>query len=141
MYQRLQQKLQKIQDFVQRDLDGLTGESYAGSPKQDGRGFAVGADPGRGEGLVQSSQELVQVLVEVKQLWGELQAQPPSHSRWQSLCTEMHKQLRLAEIDVQFWVAARQSGTALRRGQQLCDRLSTLIGYCDAGIKLNQQNR
>ncbi|MGK7891558.1 MAG: heterocyst frequency control protein PatD [Leptolyngbyaceae cyanobacterium] len=138
MYQRLQQKLQKIQDSVQADLDRLVTEGHPQEDSMVARN-GVGISPPGGK-QAPSPQDLLQAFAEVRQLWVQLQAQPQSHSRWQSLCTEIHKQLRLAEMDVQFWAAARQSKTALRRGQQLCDRLSTLINYCDAGIKLNQQS-
>ncbi|NEQ95530.1 MAG: heterocyst frequency control protein PatD [Cyanothece sp. SIO2G6] len=137
MYQRLQQKLKKIQSFVRNELDGLATTSALDQEAKLGSRAEPALSAGQ---LAQSRQALVQALGEARQIWGQLQAQPQSHPRWQSLCTEIHKQLRLAEMDVQFWVTARQADTALRRGEQLRDRLSTLIDYCDAGIKLNQQN-
>lgn len=52
--------------------------------------------------------------------------------RWQSLQTEMHRLLRLIEMDVMFCLAARQATTAASRQKAMCDRINTMIGYCDA---------
>ncbi|NET10932.1 MAG: heterocyst frequency control protein PatD, partial [Symploca sp. SIO2B6] len=71
--------------------------------------------------------------------WEQHRQHSQSHPRWQSLCTEMHKQFRLIEVDLLFLRTARRTPTVERRLQQLGDRLSTLIDYCDIGIKLNQQ--
>ncbi|BAZ50752.1 hypothetical protein NIES4103_33690 [Nostoc sp. NIES-4103] len=53
-------------------------------------------------------------------------------SRVLSYRTEISKQLRLLEIDIMFFQGARQVATAKTRLETIGDRLSTLIGYCDA---------
>ncbi|QSJ17952.1 heterocyst frequency control protein PatD [Nostoc sp. UHCC 0702] len=53
-------------------------------------------------------------------------------SRVQSYRTEISKQLRLLEIDIMFFQGARQVSTAKTRLETIGDRLTTLIGYCDA---------
>ncbi len=53
-------------------------------------------------------------------------------SREQSYRTEISKQLRLLEIDMMFFQGARQPATAQARLQTICDRLTTLMQYCDA---------
>ena len=56
----------------------------------------------------------------------------PDAGRVQSYRTEMSKQLRLLEIDVMFFQAARQASTASERVDAILHRLTTLIGYCNA---------
>ncbi len=45
---------------------------------------------------------------------------------------EMHKQLRLLAVDIMFLQAAKQSATVQQRVVAVRDRLTTLVGYCDA---------
>ena len=52
--------------------------------------------------------------------------------RWQSLQTEMHKQMRLLGIDVMFLQASRPGNMAQQRQKQIVDRLKILIDYCAA---------
>ncbi len=54
----------------------------------------------------------------------------------QSYQTEMSKQLRLLQIDAMFFQGARQASTAKGRVNALTERLTTLIGYCDAILKM-----
>jgi len=58
--------------------------------------------------------------------------EPDDEPRVRSYQTEMSKQLRLLEMDIMFFQAARQSGTVQQRQVQLSDRLQILISYCDA---------
>jgi hypothetical protein len=53
-------------------------------------------------------------------------------SQIQSYQTEMHKQLRLLMMDVNFLKAARQPATVEQRLQQMGDRLQLLMRYCSA---------
>ena len=59
-----------------------------------------------------------------------------SASRWQSLQTELYKQMRLLETDVMMLQAARSSATAQTRVMGICARIKTLIQYCDALLQL-----
>lgn len=52
--------------------------------------------------------------------------------RIQSILTEIHRQMRLLQMDVMFLKASRQSATALTRQRIMSDRIKTLIGYCEA---------
>ncbi len=56
----------------------------------------------------------------------------------QSYQTEMSKQLRLLQIDIMFFQGARQASTAKSRIDALTERLTTLIGYCDAILKMDK---
>jgi hypothetical protein len=50
----------------------------------------------------------------------------------QMYITEMSKQLRLLEVDIMFLGGARQTSTMEARLKTICDRLNTLVGYCEA---------
>jgi hypothetical protein len=80
-----------------------------------------------------NATELRQRLASLKQFFVQ-QIVPLSEqdSREQSYRTEMSKQLRLLEIDIMFFQGARQKATLEARRQTMSDRLTTLIGYCDA---------
>ncbi|MBC6478936.1 MAG: heterocyst frequency control protein PatD [Hormoscilla sp. GM7CHS1pb] len=56
---------------------------------------------------------------------------PSLVSRWQSVQTEMHKQMRLLTVDLTFFQASRQLSTREQRQKQIVSRLQTLIGYCE----------
>ena len=51
-------------------------------------------------------------------------------SRWQSLQTEIHRSLRLLEMDIIFLRSSRQAVTVRGRLKSAGDRLDQLIGYC-----------
>ncbi|MEB3178774.1 MAG: heterocyst frequency control protein PatD [Nostocaceae cyanobacterium] len=53
-------------------------------------------------------------------------------SRVRSIRTEISKQMRLLEMDMMFLAGARQIATAQTRLLGICDRLQTLIQYCQA---------
>lgn len=57
-------------------------------------------------------------------------------SRWQSIQTEIYKQMRLLGTDVMLLQASRSSATSLARQAGLCDRINTLIQYCQALLQL-----
>lgn len=61
----------------------------------------------------------------------------PEHApRWQSLQTEIYKQMRLLETDMMLLQASRSSTTSQRRVLSVRDRLNTLIQYCEALLQL-----
>ncbi len=61
----------------------------------------------------------------------------PEHApRWQSLQTEIYKQMRLLETDMMLLQASRSSTTSQRRVLSVRDRLNTLIQYCQALLQL-----
>ncbi|NEP58049.1 MAG: heterocyst frequency control protein PatD [Symploca sp. SIO2G7] len=55
---------------------------------------------------------------------------PDFVSRWQSLQTEIHRQMRLLETDLMLLQASRSSSTRFSRQTGLKNRLNTLIKYC-----------
>jgi hypothetical protein len=55
-------------------------------------------------------------------------------SREQMFRTEISKQLRLLEVDVSFLAGASQPATIETRLKTICDRITTLIKYCEAVI-------
>ncbi|MGB7444432.1 MAG: heterocyst frequency control protein PatD [Coleofasciculaceae cyanobacterium] len=64
---------------------------------------------------------------------------PEDISRWQSIQTEIHKQMRLLSTDLMMLQAARSSETFLVRSKSLCDRITTLIQYCQALIDRSRE--
>ncbi len=64
-----------------------------------------------------------------------LTAQYPTEQSYQ---TEISKQLRLLQIDIMFFQGARQASTIKGRIDALSERLTTLIGYCDAILKMDK---
>ncbi|MGD1808214.1 heterocyst frequency control protein PatD [Dapis sp. BLCC M126] len=65
-------------------------------------------------------------------------------SHVQSYLTEIHKQLRLLNVDVSFLQASRNPQTTQTRLAKISDRLETLKGYClsilgQAKSKQNQE--
>jgi len=56
----------------------------------------------------------------------------------QSYLTEISKQLRLLQIDIMFFQGARQASTIKDRIDALSERLTTLIGYCDAILMMDK---
>lgn len=61
---------------------------------------------------------------------------PNQVARWQSLQTEIHKQMRLLQTDVMLLLSSRQSATSQRRTSEVRNRLNTLIQYCQALLQL-----
>lgn len=61
---------------------------------------------------------------------------PEQASRWQSLQTELYKQMRLLDTDMMRLQASRSSATSLSRSSTLRDRIHTLIQYCEALLQL-----
>lgn len=61
---------------------------------------------------------------------------PEDAPRWQSLQTEIYKQMRLLETDMMLLQASRSSATSQRRVLSVRDRLNTLIQYCEALLQL-----
>ncbi|MGK7900520.1 MAG: heterocyst frequency control protein PatD [Hormoscilla sp.] len=55
---------------------------------------------------------------------------PSLVSRWQSIQTEIHKQMRLLTVDLTFLQASRQLSTREQRQKQIVSRLQTSIDYC-----------
>ena len=55
---------------------------------------------------------------------------PEIATRWQSLQTELYRELRLLETDILFWASARQLETREQRLLLVSDRLKRVIGYC-----------
>ncbi|MEO8892751.1 MAG: heterocyst frequency control protein PatD [Coleofasciculaceae cyanobacterium] len=51
--------------------------------------------------------------------------------RWQSVQTEFLRQMRLLETDVMLLQAARRQATLETRIAGICDRIKTLIQYCE----------
>lgn len=61
---------------------------------------------------------------------------PEDASRWQSIQTEIYKQMRLLQTDVMRLQASRSSATSLSRTAGVSDRINTLIQYCQALLQL-----
>mgnify|MGYP005840093395 CR=1 FL=1 len=61
---------------------------------------------------------------------------PDYASRWQSIQTEIYKQMRLLETDLMLLQASRSSATSRSRASTVGDRINTLIKYCEALLQL-----
>ncbi|MGQ4648322.1 heterocyst frequency control protein PatD [Lyngbya aestuarii] len=61
---------------------------------------------------------------------------PDDASRWQSVQTEIYKQMRLLETDMMLLQAARSSTTSLSRQKIVKDRINNLVQYCQALLLL-----
>jgi hypothetical protein len=57
-------------------------------------------------------------------------------SRWQSVQTELHRTMRLLQMDRMRWQVARQPETAQRRRTQVRDRVNQLIQYCQTLLQM-----
>lgn len=55
---------------------------------------------------------------------------PEVLSRWQSIQTEVHKQMRLLATDMMMLQAARNPATSAVRVAGICDRLNSLRQFC-----------
>lgn len=84
--------------------------------------------------------ELRQRLASLQQMFQQ-QIVPlaDENSRVLSYRTEISKQLRLLEIDVMFLQGARQASTTKTRLETIGDRLTTLIGYCNAILQQQEK--
>lgn len=61
----------------------------------------------------------------------------PEHApRWQSLQTEIYKQMRLLATDIMLLQASRSPATSQRRVLGVGTRLDTLIQYCNVLLQL-----
>lgn len=60
---------------------------------------------------------------------------PEYASRWQSLQTEIYKQIRLLQTDLMLFKASRSTVTSGSRLASLKTRINTLIGYCKAMLQ------
>lgn len=87
-----------------------------------------------------TASDLRQRVVSLQQFFGQ-QIVPLTEvdSRVQSYQTEISKQLRLLEVDVMFFQGSRQASTAQTRLQTISDRLTTLIGYCEAILQQQEK--
>jgi len=61
---------------------------------------------------------------------------PEQAPRWQSLQTEIYKQMRLLATDIMLLQASRNPATSQRRVLGLGTRLDTLIQYCEVLLQL-----
>ena len=61
---------------------------------------------------------------------------PEDVSRWQSVQTEIYKQMRLLETDFMMLQASRSSATSSYRQTKVRDRIHTLIQYGEALLQL-----
>ncbi len=60
-------------------------------------------------------------------------------SRWQSLTTEIYKQMRLLENDLMLLQASRSPDKAKLRQKGVCDRIGTLIDYCQGWLQQSHE--
>ena len=56
-------------------------------------------------------------------------------ARWQSIHTEIKRELKLLATDILFLSSARQKTTASKRLKSISDRLNKLINYCQIILK------
>lgn len=56
--------------------------------------------------------------------------------QWQSIQTELYRELRLLETDILFFASSRAAETKLQRLRSLRERIERMIKYCQAILKL-----
>lgn len=61
---------------------------------------------------------------------------PVHPSRIQPYLTEMHRQMRLLQMDVMFLQASRNLTTTQQRQLTMSDRIKSLISYCEALLQV-----
>jgi hypothetical protein len=59
-------------------------------------------------------------------------------SAWQSMQTEIHRNLRLLATDLLFLASARQAATTQQRLGSVRDRVGHIIGYCQGMVENRQ---
>ncbi|MGK7874305.1 MAG: heterocyst frequency control protein PatD [Xenococcaceae cyanobacterium] len=64
---------------------------------------------------------------------------PAIAPRWQSVQTELHRALRLLEMDIMFLCSSRQAATAGQRLASVSDRLEKIIGYCQLLLQCGER--
>jgi hypothetical protein len=104
-YDRLQQSLQQLQRAVE------TGDRDSLQPR------------------FQAAQQLFQQEITLL----DLEALDPKLAlKIRSIQVEINKQMRLLATDLLFLKTARQAATASQRQQQIGDRVTLLLRYCDS---------
>ena len=56
--------------------------------------------------------------------------------RWQSIHTEMHREMKLLATEISFYQIARSPAMQQQRKGQIGDRAQRLIGYCHAMLEI-----
>ncbi|NEP03019.1 MAG: heterocyst frequency control protein PatD [Symploca sp. SIO2E9] len=87
-------------------------------------------------GLREQFQELQQLFKSQIVSLSSDNLSPDYASRWQSLQTEIHKQMRLLDTDLMLLQASRSSARSLSRAASVRERLNTLMVYSQAIIQL-----
>jgi hypothetical protein len=60
---------------------------------------------------------------------------PAIAQRWQSIQIEIHRSLRLLEMDMMFLHSSKQAATVEARLNTLRDRIQKIIGYCQVMLQ------
>lgn len=110
-YQQLQSQLQQLQ----MDLPNL--------------GDHKGETPQRGQALLQFWQQ--QLAAESGDLLPET-----AYPTWRSLQTELHRELRLINVDLMFLDNSRTPAMKEQKRQEIGDRLTRLEQYCTQILNL-----
>lgn len=87
-------------------------------------------------GLRDQFQELQQLFTSQIVSLNSDNLSPEYASRWQSVQTELYKQMRLLDADLMLWQASRSSATSLSRAASVRERLKTLMVYCQTLLQL-----
>lgn len=90
----------------------------------------------QGSALLDNVQEVQQLFQSQIASLSTEDCAPDDASRWQSIQTEIYKQMRLLQTDVMRLQASRSSATSLSRTSSVSDRINTLIQYCQALLQL-----
>lgn len=90
--------------------------------------------------------EFQQALRKVQQVFQEQilpltsqEINPSVVSRWQSIQTEIHRAVKLLQVDGMLLQASRQSDTSAKRQAAMGDRIDQLIGYCQVLLDETEQ--
>lgn len=80
--------------------------------------------------LLKHFQQVRQVFDRQIMILSEDELEGAIASRWQSVRTEIHRALRLLEMDMLFLNSAKQTATARTRLDSLQARIEQIVGYC-----------
>ncbi len=88
------------------------------------------------QSLLQVSQQLAALWQTELVHWEGQGLSSEQYGRWRSLHTEIHRELRLLNVDLLFLQSSRSLAGVQQKQQQIGDRLRKLLQYCDLILNL-----
>jgi len=93
--------------------------------------LTLATNPATPEGLIPACREAEAFFAQqIAPLSGD-ELDPSTEMAWQSIQTEMHKQIKLLVTETTFYQMSRQESTKEQRKNQIRNYIQTLIRYCE----------